>query len=82
MTKNTSVYAGESRNDSARLVKFDGSNKRRSELATASSRMNTGQNSLQGSPVRKGGMTIGNGQPKREDSRDSLYDKPVREYNR
>lgn len=43
--------------------------------------MNTGQNSLASSPVRKGGMTIGIGQPKREDSRDSLYDKPIREYN-
>ena len=44
--------------------------------------MNTGQTSLASSPVRKRGMTIGIGQPKREDSRDSLYDKPIREYNR
>jgi hypothetical protein len=44
--------------------------------------MNTGQNSLAGSPVRKGGMTIAPGLLRNDDSRDSLYDKPVREYNR
>ena len=80
--KNSTIYAGDSRNDSSRLVKFDSPNKLRSELATASSRMNTGQNSLQGSPLRKGGMTLGGAQPRHEDSRDSLFDRPIREYNR
>jgi len=83
MTKQAStIYAEGSRNESIRLVKFDSINKTRSELVTASSRIQSNQNSNYSSPVRKGGMTIGNDQPRCVESRDSVYDKPVREYNR